>query len=425
MTRAFSVIAATIYGNRGAEAMLETVVGRLRERLPGCRFHVFSYYPADDRRILKASDVELHNGTPVGIVLLLHLCLLFGGLRLIFGRRVLRFAPRPIRAIATSEALIDLAGVSFIDGREKFLPFNLLTLLPAWLLGTPIIKMPQAMGPFRSPLNRLAASFMLPRCAWVWARGSRTLEYLQDSGIQLRHGLADDLAFNFRPEYTLSEEAGPELGSCLARLEALRAAGEFRGVIGICPSSVVAARFRGINAGYEKTLADLIRELIGRGFLIVVFPNATRAERGNVERNNDLPTIRRVLSHLTGRSAHSVATFDVDMNAAAVRRVITETDVVLVSRFHALIGALSLGTPPVVLGWSHKYAEVMARFGLAQFAVDFNNLDAMELLNHVISVFDRQTEIRALIMDRLPDVMASAAKPLDELAAWSEGSKIA
>jgi colanic acid/amylovoran biosynthesis protein len=45
--------------------------------------------------------------------------------------------------------LIDLAGVSFIDGREKFLPFNILTILPAMLLGVPVVKFAQAMGPSR------------------------------------------------------------------------------------------------------------------------------------------------------------------------------------------------------------------------------------------------------------------------------------
>ena len=43
----FSLIAATVSGNRGAEAMLETSIGRIRERFPDARFSVFSYYPDD------------------------------------------------------------------------------------------------------------------------------------------------------------------------------------------------------------------------------------------------------------------------------------------------------------------------------------------------------------------------------------------
>ena len=43
-----------------------------------------------------------------------------------------RICPRSVRLLSQCDLLIDLAGVSFIDGREKFLPFNILTLAPAF-----------------------------------------------------------------------------------------------------------------------------------------------------------------------------------------------------------------------------------------------------------------------------------------------------
>src|SRR5690606_15397524 len=173
---------------------------------PDLRFHVFTYYPEDDRRLIDDGRIRLHSSTPMALVAwLLPWSLLFGLLRLLFGRRILRFGPRAVRALGESVALADLAGVSFIDGREKFLPFNLLTLLPAWLLGTPVVKLSQAMGPFKGGANRLLAGFMLPRCAMVWARGARTFEHLRASGFDgVRFQQADDIAFNHRDGYSLS-----------------------------------------------------------------------------------------------------------------------------------------------------------------------------------------------------------------------------
>ena len=72
----FSIIAATCYGNRGAEAMLETVIGRLREREPALRFEVFSYDPADDRRLVDDPQVRIHSSTPFALVAWLGLLLL-------------------------------------------------------------------------------------------------------------------------------------------------------------------------------------------------------------------------------------------------------------------------------------------------------------------------------------------------------------
>src|SRR5690606_25460263 len=129
------------YGNRGAQAMLETVVGRLSRERPGLRFNAFSYYPKEDRGLVRDPRVTVYSSTPAALVLwLLPWSLLFGVARLLLGRRVLRFAPASIRALGESTALVDVAGVSFIDGREKFLPFNVLTILPARLLGVPVAK---------------------------------------------------------------------------------------------------------------------------------------------------------------------------------------------------------------------------------------------------------------------------------------------
>jgi polysaccharide pyruvyl transferase WcaK-like protein len=417
MTVVFSVIAATVYGNRGAEAMLETVVGRLREQRPDARFHVFTYYPADDRRLLAAERIDLHSSTPKALVLwLLPWALLFAPLRLLFGRRILRVGPRAIRALGESTALVDLAGVSFIDGREKFLPFNVLTLLPAWLLGTPVVKMSQAVGPFREPLNRLAAAFILPRCAKVWARGAQTYKFLQESGFRgVDFALADDIAFNHKPEYALSRESGPTLAQRFARLADARAQPGVRGVIGVCPSSVVAVQSRKRGESYERVLAGLAGDLARQGFLVVLFPNATREVSGEVERNNDLPAIRRILAELPEHGGPDPVAFDLDVNATDIKRIIAETDVVLVSRFHAMVGALSLAVPAVVLGWSHKYAEVMARFGQEACVMDYKQMGSGELGERVASVFQRRAEIRSAIKAGLPSVKAGAAKPVDLL----------
>src|SRR5690606_27782038 len=108
----------------------------------------------------------------------------------------------------------------------------------------------------------------------------------------------------------------------------------------------------------EPALVELIRGLAGHGLAVVLFPNATRASAGEAERNNDLPLMRRIAAE-AARAGCTPApvVIDRDLNASAIKQVIAMTDVVVVSRFHAMVGALSIGVPPAVLGWSHKYAE--------------------------------------------------------------------
>lgn len=418
-----AIIAATLYGNRGAQAMLETVIGVLDGQQPGRHFHVFSYYPAADRRLLRAARVRIHSATPLALVAwLLPWSVLFGLLQRLFGRRVLGLAPAAIRALAESAVLVDLAGVAFIDGREKFLPFNLLTLVPAWLLRTPVVKMPQATGPFRRRLNRLCARLALPRCAQVWARGEYTLAHLQQAGFPgLACARADDIAFNFEPRFALTDEGGDQVRRCLGELAA--GAGSRRGVIGLCPSSVVAVRARKRGGDYEAVLTGLVRRLAGAGFQVLLFPNATRAGAGAAERNNDLPVIGRILAGLDlPPGVPPVVAVNGDVNAAAIKHLIAATDMVLVSRFHAMVGALSLAVPPVVLGWSHKYAEVMARFGLEDQVMDYAAMDRTALEQAVLAVFAQRAGLVAAIRERLPAIQADALRPLQELPAAPAGA---
>lgn len=427
-SKSFSIIAATCYGNRGAQAMLETVVGRLWDAEPGLIFHVFSYYPAEDRRLVHDRRVRIHSSTPVALLCwLLPWALLFGAARLLLGRRVLRAAPAAIRALGESTALVDLAGVAFIDGREKFLPFNALTVLPAWLLGTPVVKMPQAVGPFERPFNRIAARIVLPMCRMLWARGERTRSHLEKAVLPgVRFARADDIAFNYEERWSLTREGSERLSSMFRDLEAAFASSDVKGVIGICPSSVVAVKSRKEGGQYEPVLIELVRELGAQGFLVVLFPNATREASGSAERNNDIPLIRRIhAGSVQSGVSRPPLLIDFDVNAAAIKHVIGRMDVVLVSRFHAMVGALSLAVPAAVLGWSHKYAEVMARFELEGNVMDYKQLGISELRRAVEQVFDTRVEMREKIASRLPEIKASADRPVGALLSPSLGADLA
>lgn len=426
LQRQFSIIAATVYGNRGAEAMLCTVVGLLHEQAPDTHFHVFSYYPKGDRARVSADHVTIHSATPVVAALkLFPLALLFGLLRRVFGKAALRMAPRSIRALGCSEALVDLAGVAFIDGREKFLPYNVLTLLPAILLGVPVVKMPQAMGPFRSRWNRLAAGFTLPSCRKIWARGDGTYANLEQSGIKgLHFGLGDDVAFNYTPAWSLSQERPASFGRLVDGIAASRT--DYKGVIGLCPSSVVAASATRTGVPYEPVMVDLVTGLACEGFMVVMFPNATRQISGDKGRNNDLPLIRRIRAGVKDAGMvldAAVRIVDADINTASIKELISMLDVALVSRFHAMVGALSLGIPVTVLGWSHKYLEVMARFGLESQVLDYTRSAERVLREKVVETFESRQRVRASILEHLPEVKASARRPVIELLLPGRGSE--
>ena len=69
-----------------------------------------------------------------------------------------------------------------------------------------------------------------------------------------------------------------------------------------------------------------------------------------------------------------------EMDAEEIRAYLGKCRFLVASRFHAMIGALEQRVPVLLVGWSHKYQEVLDFFELGQYAIDFSNLIADSLM---------------------------------------------
>lgn len=397
----YAIIAGTIAGNRGAEAMLEATVGRLREADQDARIILYSYMPDADAKVLTDSSITIRSCTPKKLVLVhFPFALLVGFFRLL-RINASGLTPATVRDLARADALVDLAGVSFIDGREKFLPFNILTIWPAMAMGVPVFKLSQAVGPFQNRFNRWAAG-LLNRCAMLVPRGATTQSHVKELGVAYHVVFpAPDTAFAFRAEDSLSSEGAEEV----ARLRALIEEDRRESVVGICPSSVIASRAADEGWDYIGYLAEVVRTMISDGHTVLLFPNATRAAAGDELRNNDLPVIRDVVAKAGLSADDGLHAVEGDVCAAELRRLVRTCDIVGVSRFHAMVGALAEGVPVAVMGWSHKYAEVMESFGLEKWSFDYSVHDPQTYIGLLRDLMAQREEIAAVIEECLPRIV--------------------
>lgn len=411
MSQRVALTAATLTGNHGAEAMVSTIVGRLREGRDDLSFLLLSYYPTDDREVLTAPDFDISSSTPKSLVLS-HLP---GALLAVLLPKAMRatfpLVPKSIRKLSQCDMLVCMAGVAFIDGREKFLPFNILTILPAMLLGIPVVKAAQASGPYTNPLNRLMARLFLPRCRAIHARGARTLHHLEGLGLK-NVILAPDAAFGLGDGDRLVAPAPADLDARLAAIASLREG--WRRVVGVCPSSVVYTKS---GDGYLDALADLVSRLEADGHAIVFVPNATRAHAPETLRNNDLPVIGKLRDRLPPAPEWGRVSIETDIDAVSIKAVIGACDVMVVSRFHAMVGALALATPALVFGWSHKYAEVMADFGMEEWVFDYASISMDDIHPRFDALLANCEVASAAIAERLPEVKARSARQIETMRA--------
>lgn len=408
-----AIIGGTIWGNRGSEAMLVTTIGRIREKQPSSEFFVFSYYPEVDRELVKDNKIQIMNGKPFALVFEHFLGSILGTIIMKMGFEIPDTKYFKIsRALKNSDILLDIGGITFSDGREKYLPFNILIIWPAMILGVPVIKLAQAIGPFNHWLNRLSAKFFLSRCKHIFARGEKTANFISKLGYPAnKFNTVADIAFIYKRKYSLSKENNNSVSSLIECIGKVKTHG--KNIIVFSPSILVDSKSQKKGLCYTDQFLSAIQQLGGKDFQYIFMPNATR-EGSEKKHNNDLLLINKIKSIVENRNfskeiCESINYVDYDINTLSIRRIVSSADVLITSRFHAMISGLVLGVPTIVIGWGHKYLETMELYDMKKFALDFSNQN-LNLGKMISKTLSQKEQIRETLNLRKGAVLKLAEK---------------
>jgi len=397
-----SVIGSALSGNKGASAMLESSIQTLTERVPGVRFTLFSMYPEEDRRQNRYENLEIVPASPrqLGVTINL-LALLYRILPPL--RDVIRRRSAAIRALASSQALLDQGGITFTDGREKFLLYNVASILPALNVRTPVFKCAQAVGPFRNPINRAAARIFLPKVDTLVTRGRITHDYAE--GLGLRNLVAGaDYAFSLELD-----------GGEAAQASAWFDLGFFDEgtVVGLSPSVVLAKKVDARGGDYVAQMVAFIDAMTASGRKVLLVPHSVRTGTDKTH-NNDLPLCRDIFQRVAEPSR--VLFLDRELDSQVLRYLIGRCELFVASRFHAMVSSLAMAVPTLVIGWSHKYEEVLEMFDAAEWAFGHDKLEPAYLLERFEALAAARSEVKDRLETRLPEVKACSLAQADLIA---------
>ena len=168
---------------------------------------------------------------------------------------------------------------------------------------------------------------------------------------------------------------------------------------------------------YCAALVRVGRELRARGAQLLIVPHEILPP--GEERPDDRYLCGLLADMLAGPDVVAVTT---DRTAEDLKAMIGACDLMLGSRFHALIAALSSGVPSVAVGWAHKYPELLGEFGMERLVFDHDALTPDALVQAVLDVWDARVAYRAEINERLPDVKARSASVFERVAALFHSS---
>lgn len=381
-----AIVGGSLSGNKGAASMTQAVADEVRTGRPDLAVRVFSPYPDADRTF--GGTWEIVDFRPITMLRALPLALLC----LATGRRW-RPSRGPAGALAGASVVADVSGIAFMTGRGMItLAYNVLLVLLPWAFGVPIVKVAQALGPFGG-LTRAAASWCLRRAEWIGLRGGETAAHVAGLGLGNAEPAAD-VAFLLSASQDDESEAERLAGGRTPTL--------------VIPSTVVEEACDREGIDYVARMVHLATGLRQAGHEVVVLAHSAR-EGAPAGHTNDLVLCREIAQ------AAGVEVVDRELSAGVLRAMIATSRLLITSRFHGMISGLATGTPTFVVGWSHKYAEVLTEFELDEFAVDFRGLTDDSLLEAVLRLDGVGEDIRERIADHLPRVIESARRNISAI----------
>lgn len=299
--------------------------------------------------------------------------------------------PEDLELIADLEAcdlVVDLYGICFCDNLEKrkysylsmrarkmkFQPI----LFLAKKMGKRVIKNAASFGPMATEYNQKSAKFAAKHMYDVLC--AREVQ----SKIALRHVLGKDFPVLLSPDtanlmpYTQQER---------------------KARVGISASHQIIKQWKSPE-GYVECIVKLGKLIHELGAEIVFIPN----EYDPNKEDNDVAVCKTIQDALAAEGVPSEILDVLHMSSTQLKNEIAACEVVVASRYHTCVAALSSGTPVLVLGWHYKYQELLSLYSQNRWLINQDECDSQKLLNMFRRFWNLREENRQTIMAQYPNV---------------------
>ncbi len=410
--------AAAGSGNLGVRALCNSTIAGLSRRASGATISVF-----DDRKgvapldIPGAGDGCKIQRTGARLTRRWHDPDSFGHIRVALRLGGLNNATA--RAIRDADAILDISGGdSFTD---LYGPWRLRAILmPKQIAiesGTPLVLLPQTIGPFESPKAIEDARRVMLGAAAVWARDARSAENMRtilgDRFDPAIHREGVDVAFLLPPV------APPDT----APLESLVDGQPFAGVnvSGLIWNQPDKARSQyGFKADYRVFLPALVERLARDPGLRVLLVPHVNAPADMYE--SDLRACRELHAGLDPAVAERVSVVSEFDQPEHAKWLISRAEWFCGTRMHATIAGLSTGVPTAAVAYSPKTVGVFESVAQGEHVADPRTLDTEPMIDALWRSFESRADARASLAQHLPGVKAKAEAQLDEIVTLAGGT---
>lgn len=267
------------------------------------------------------------------------------------------------------DAILDASGFAFSDQWGAGDTERMAARCLRWKKqGKKSILLPQAFGPFTSERIKQAFRQIIDSVDLVFTRDEISYKHISQLSVPMEH-------IKIAPDFTnLVQGIAPAYINDLA------------GRPCIIPNYRMIDKTEStVSTTYLTFLASSIEHLLKQGMKPFILIH----ERNDAELGAQL-------------QAHVSQTIPVikESNPLHLKGILGKCYLVIGSRFHGLISALSQGVPCLGAGWSHKYQMLFKSYSCLDLLVDVNNLqDSLEKVDSIIHEPTRSRVIEAVAQE--------------------------
>ena len=104
-------------------------------------------------------------------------------------------------------------------------------------------------------------------------------------------------------------------------------------------------------------------------------------------------------------------------SAQEIYNLIGSVDLLISSRFHALIFGFLQEKPVMAISWSHKYRELFSLFGLEKFVLESNEMNQDDTIRLLNKLLEEKTNVELKIKESITRLKTQVTEVFDEIAA--------
>jgi colanic acid/amylovoran biosynthesis protein len=352
------------FKNKGAELMLRTVTSELSARLPQFVPAIDPAYGRYEQRATLGLRQILPRRTHVGS---LRFSWHFRHQRLVsalpgnFAFRLLSGAETADYGCVTLskiQGFIDIAGFAYTSLWGNKPTQDLAQLISYFRKRQiPIILLPQAFGPFETPEIRAAMQEVLQSASLIYARDAESFAYLQELSPTSKN-------INQAPDITLFYPR-KKLQNTKKRSR----------IVGIVPNARMLDQGKELwGSNYYEILVAIISSLIRHEISVEILVHDASGQD------------EKVAKEIQNRIDTAQLPIYTASDPLIVKKRIGEYRLIIGSRYHSLVAALSTMVPAIALGWAHKYQLLMEEFNLGEYLLqpDTPAQEAAGMVEHLL-----------------------------------------